>query len=114
MKVMAEGAEERGKRGQEGWHQNALFYVDYGMFVLLDPQWLQGKFSNLAVMLDRMILRTNYGNTVGMFCRPCQVAETQLEAAYEQRMAGEVPSYREQHKGRVKCREYRYDMAERS
>ena len=29
--VMVEGAEERGERGQEGRHQNALFYADDGM-----------------------------------------------------------------------------------
>ena len=29
--VMVEGAEERGKRGQEGGHQKDLFYTDNGM-----------------------------------------------------------------------------------
>ena len=32
--VMAEGAEERGERGQEGRHQNALFYADTVMVAL--------------------------------------------------------------------------------
>ena len=32
--VMMEGAEERGERGQEGSHQNALFYADNGMVSL--------------------------------------------------------------------------------
>ena len=36
--VMEEGAEERGKRGQEGRHHNALFYADKGMVGSLDPQ----------------------------------------------------------------------------
>ena len=38
VKVMMEGAEERDKRGQEGRHQNSLFYVDDGMVALSDPQ----------------------------------------------------------------------------
>ena len=38
VKVMVEGVEERYKRGQEGRHQNALFYVDDGMVASLDPQ----------------------------------------------------------------------------
>ena len=38
VSVMVEVSEERGDRGQEGRHQNALFYSDYGMVALLDPQ----------------------------------------------------------------------------
>ena len=36
--VMVEGAGERGKCGQEGRHQNALFYADNGMVALSDLQ----------------------------------------------------------------------------
>ena len=31
------GAEERGERGKEGRHQDALFYADNGMVALYDP-----------------------------------------------------------------------------
>ena len=36
--VMVEGAEERGESGQEGRHNNALFYADDNMVALSDPQ----------------------------------------------------------------------------
>ena len=35
--VMVEGAEERGECGQEGRHQNFLFYADYGIVASSDP-----------------------------------------------------------------------------
>ena len=59
--VMAEGEKERGERGQEGRHQNALFYPYDGMVASLDPLWLQGVFITLVGLLDRVGLRTNLG-----------------------------------------------------
>ena len=82
MAVMMEGAEERGKRGKEGRHQNALFYAENDMVATPDPRWLQGTFVTLVGLFDRVVLQTNSGKTVGMFCRPCQAAGTQSEAAY--------------------------------
>ena len=35
--VMVDGTKERGERGQEGRHQDAPFYADYGMVALSDP-----------------------------------------------------------------------------
>ena len=64
--VMVEGAEEWGERGQEGRHQNALFYTDNGIVASSDPRWLQGAFSTLVGLFDRVGMRTNFGNTVGM------------------------------------------------
>ena len=46
-----------------------------------------------------------------MVCRPCQAAGNQLEAAYGRRIRWEVPTYREQQKRRVQCRECREEMA---
>ena len=40
VSVMVEGAEERGKRGQEGRHHNALFFIGDGIVVSSDPRWL--------------------------------------------------------------------------
>ena len=109
--VMVEGVEERGERGQEGRHQNALFYADDVMVASSDPRWLQGAFSNLVGLFDRVGLRTNVGKTVGMVCHPCQAAGTQLEASYRRQITGEGPSYQEQQKGRVHRRECRDEMA---
>ena len=72
--VMVEGAEERGERGQEGRYYNALLYADGIMVASSDLRWLQGTFSTLVGMFDRLGLRTNAGKTVGMVFHPCQAA----------------------------------------
>ena len=64
--VMVEGAEEWGKSGQEGRHQNSLFYEYGGMVVSSDQQWLQGAFSTLFVLFDRVGLWINVSNTVSV------------------------------------------------
>ena len=66
-----EEAEARGETGREGRHQAALFYADNGMVVLSDPAWLQGAFTALVGLFDRVGLRTNVGKTVSMVCHPC-------------------------------------------
>ena len=69
---MVESKGEQGGIRQEGRHQNALFYADDGMVSLLDPVWLQGEFSTLVGIFDRVGLNKNSGKTVGMVCRLCQ------------------------------------------
>ena len=65
---IAEEAEARGETGQEVGNQAALFYADNGMVVSLDPAWLQGAFTALVGLFDRLGLLTNVGNTVIMIC----------------------------------------------
>ena len=93
--VMVDSAEERSGCGQEGRHQNSLFYADYGMDVSSDPRWLQGGFIALVGLFDRVGLKTNVRKTVVMVCRPCQAEGMQSEALYGIRMKGAGPSYRE-------------------
>ena len=76
----------------------ALFYADDGMVAFSAPCWFQGAFNTLVGLFDRVGLRTNVGNTVGMVFCPCQVAGNQLTT-------GEGPTYRERQKGQVSCRE---------
>ena len=61
---------------------------------------LQCAFDTLVVLFDRVGLRKNVGKTFGMVCRHFQAAGNQLEATYMRRITGEVPTYRERHKGR--------------
>ena len=82
VEVMVEGAEERVKNGKEGMHHNPLFYADDSMVAVSDPQWLQGEFSALVGLFDRVVLLTNVRKTFSMVGRPCQAEGTQLEAAY--------------------------------
>ena len=67
-----EAAEAKGETVQEGRHQSALFYADDCMVVLSDPAWLQGVFTALLSIFDRVSLMTNVGKTVSMVCHPCQ------------------------------------------
>ena len=77
---MVEGVEERSERRQEG--RNALLYTDDGMVASLDLRWLQGAFSTLVGLFDRVGLRINVGKIVIMVCHPYQAAGTQSEVAY--------------------------------
>ena len=80
--MIVEGVEERGEHGQEGRHYNSLLYADNGVVASSDPQWLQGIFSTLVGLFDRVVMRTNFGNIFDTICHPCQATGTQLEAAY--------------------------------
>ena len=80
--------ERAGGQDGHGWevrHQSAIFYTDGGMVASSDLGWLQGAFNTLVGLFNRVGLQNNVGKTVGMVCRTCQAAGTQLEAAYEQR-----------------------------
>ena len=81
-------AETRGERGQEGRHQAALFYVDDGMVVSSDPQWLQRAFTKQVGLFDRVGLKKNTGKTVNMTCRPCTASGNRSEEAYGRFMTG--------------------------
>ena len=105
------GAQNHGRRGrtgggpgQEGRHQAALFYADDGMVISLDPAWLQGAFTALVGLFDRVGLRTNFGKTVSMVCHPCHAgAGNRTEEAYGRRITGEGRSYAERQRERVEC-----------
>ena len=111
VSVMAQVAEERGGRGQEGRHQNALFYADDGMVALSDPRWLKGTFSTLVGLFDRVGLKTNVRKTSGMVCRLCQSARTQSEMVYGIMITGAALLYRERQRGRIQCKECGEEMA---
>ena len=107
-------AEEWGELGKEGRHQVALFYSDDGMVASSDPRWLQGVFSTLVGLFDRVGLRKNFGKTVVMVCQPCQAAGILSEAASGRRSTGAGPTYREWLKGQMACGECREFLAEGS
>ena len=67
---VVEKAEARWETGREGRHQAALFYSDDGMVALSDPAWLQGAFTALVGLFDRVGLRKNVGKTASMVCQP--------------------------------------------
>ena len=63
--------DEREAEGGEG-HFLAVFYADDGMVGATDPQCLQGAFSALVAIFDRVGLRTNVGKTVSRACHLCR------------------------------------------
>ena len=66
VELVVEDVDERGKSGKEGRHQDSLFYADNGMVASLDPRWIQGAFSTLVGLFDRVGMQTNFGKTVDM------------------------------------------------
>ena len=98
--------DEKGETGREGRHQSAVFYANDGMVVLSDPAWLQGAFSALVAIFDRLGLRTNAGKTVSMACHPCPAgAGNRTEAGYSRRLTGMGKTYKERQRERVACGE---------
>ena len=59
------------QRGGEG-HFSAVFYADDGIVGATDPKWLQGAFSALVAIFDRVGLQTNVDKTVSLACQPCR------------------------------------------
>ena len=99
---IVEKAEARGETGREGRHQAALFYANDGMVVSSDPAWLQGTFTALVGLFDKVGLRKNVGKTVIMVCHPCQVgAGNRTEEAYWRRITVEGRSYAERQRERI-------------
>ena len=84
--LVAETA-EKGETGREGRHQSAVFYADDGMVASSDPAWLQGAYSALVAIFDRVGLRNNVGNTVSMACHPYRAgAGNRTGAGYSRRL----------------------------
>ena len=50
----------------------APFYANDGLVVSTDPDWLQEEFDTLTGLFDRVVMRKNVGNTVGMVFFPLQ------------------------------------------
>ena len=98
--------EEKGETGREGRHQSAVFYANDRMVLSSNPAWLQGAFSALVAIFDRVGLRTNVGKTVSMACHPCWAgAGNWTEAGYSRRLTGVGKAYAERQRERVACGE---------
>ena len=104
MNWIVEETEARGETVREGQHQAAFFYAENGMVVLSEPAWIQGAFTALVDIFDRVGLMINVGKTVSMVCHPCPAgAGNRTEEAYGRRITGEGRSYVERQQERVEC-----------
>ena len=89
-----------------------MFYADDGMVGATDPQWLQGAFSSLFAIFDRVGLRTNADKTVSMACQPCRAGSGNRSAeGYRRRVTGEGLYFRERQRERVACGECGVEIA---
>ena len=72
------------------------------------PAWLQGAFTALLGIFDRVGLMTNVGKMVGMVCHPCQAGTgNRTEEAYGRSITGEGRSYAKRQLERIECVECR-------
>ena len=77
-----------------GGHFSAVFYADDGMVGATDPKCLQGAFSALVAIFDRVGLQTNVKKTVSMICQPCWAGSGNWTAeGYRRRVKGEGKSF---------------------
>ena len=84
-----------------GGHFSAVFYADDGMVGATDPKWLQGAFSALVAIFDRVGLLTNVDKTVSMACQPCWVGSGNRTAeGHRRQITGEGKSFRERQRER--------------
>ena len=91
---LVDKAEAKGETGWENRHQSAVFYADEGMVVSSDPAWIQGAFSALLAIFDRVGILTNFGKMVSMVYHPCWArAGNRTEEAYGRRLTGKGRSY---------------------
>ena len=61
-----------------------------------DPEWLQGAFSALVAIFDRVGLQTNVDKTVSMACQPCWAgSDNRTAEGYRRRVTGEGKYFRE-------------------
>ena len=85
------------------------------MVVSSDPAWIQGAFTALVGLFDRVGLLTKFRKTVSMVCHPCQAgAENRTEEAYRRSITGEGRSYAERQRERIECMECGELLAVRS
>ena len=70
----------------------------------MDPAWLQGAFTALIGLFDRVGLRKYVGKTVSTVCHPFQTtAGNRTQEAYGRRITGKGESYKERQRERVEC-----------
>ena len=89
-----------------------MFYADDGMVVSSDPAWLQGAFSALVAIFDRVGLQTNVNKTVRMACHPCRAGSgNQTTAGYSRRLTGVGKIFKERQRERLACGECGTEIA---
>ena len=103
--------EEKGETGREG-HFSAVFYADDGMVVSSDPAWLQGAFSALVAIFDRVGLRKNVDKTVSMACHPWRAGTgNRTTEGYRRRLTGVGSTFKERQRARGACGECGAELA---
>ena len=94
MEGLKTAKEEKGAKG-EG-HFLAICCADDGLVDASDPEWLQGAFSELLAIFNRVGLQKNVDKTVSMACLPCRAGSGNRTAeGYRRQITGDGNSFRE-------------------
>ena len=107
---------DNGRRWTEDGHTRlkvkAYFFYAYNKMVAsTDPGWTQTKFDTLTGLFERVRLKTNFQNNIGMVCHPYRAARVRADEAYTRQMTGAGRSNKELQRERVSCPECRKDLA---
>ena len=113
MRGTENATEETGAKG--GGHVLAVLYADDGMVGASDPKWLQGAFSALVAIFDRVGLQTNVDKTVSMACHPCRAGSgNRTTEGYRRIITGDGNLFWERQRERVACGECGAELADGS
>ena len=88
-----------------------IFYADAGIVNSTNPGCLKTVFDTLTRLFDRVGLKTNVWETVGVVCHPCLAARVRADKAYTRRMKEAGRSNKKRQRERVNCPECGKDLA---
>ena len=89
----------------------AYFYANDILVELTQPERLQRTFNVLNSLFDRVELRTNTANMVGMVCQPFHAPGRVLEEDYKRQTTGKGPMFRVRQRRRVEFLECGVEVA---
>ena len=97
--------------GQTVTKKLTIFYVDDGLVVARDHEWLQHAIDVLSGLFKWVGLRTNINKTKCMSCMPGHISNWMSTAAYKHHMEGTSLSHWECQRHRVECSECGVELA---
>ena len=99
---------QRTEEGINVWE--AIFYADDGMVASTNLGCIQTAFDTMTGLFDRVGLKTNVWETVGVVFHPCRAARVRADKAYTRRMKEAGRSNKKRQRERVNCPECGKDL----
>ena len=88
----------------------AIFYTDAGMVASTNLGCIQTAFDTMTGLFDRVGLKTNVWETVGVVFHPCRAARVRADKAYTRRMKEAGRSNKKRQRERVNFPECGKDL----